>query len=796
MTIAVSLAIAAVTLVAPGSDAPTETMTITQLTRNADPYSFVSPIGISSDGRKIAWIGGPSGNSTPRYIWAGNADGTGVRQIASLACTYNSSEFCEGGAISGDGTRLAFSSCEDPLGANPYHCCQIFTYELDSGQLAQATPGCSTEATHPDLDADGSLLVYQGFDGWGSNIYAIFQGSGAPVPLDHPVYYAMRYYPRVDSSGSIAVFGGSVGVWKTGEAFEAATNGSGARQLTSGGGSTVPILDISGNGRWILFYSGSNYTGQNPPRPPGQESYQLFVLPEGGGAIRQLTDAATVYFAQISGQSMDATGQTAAFVEQYRDYTCSMQFIDTQTGSRKEILPRSTSWCYDGPPYVSADAKVLLFASHRDLTGQNPAGLSQLFILRIAAPPPIAEAGPDQMIECTGAQQATVTLDGSASADADSIPGNNDDIVRFDWSEGGAPLASGMIVSVPFDLGTHDITLTVTDRTGATASDDTDVTVVDTTPPSITCPASVTAECQAAGQAYVGLAAATASDLCHGTAAITNDRTTAGADASGSYPLGTTVVTFTATDGSGNHASCRTSVTVRDTIPPVATVVASPNVLWPPNHKMTTVNTTVVATDTCDPSPRVELSSVVSSEPDDAPGDGDGSTTDDIGGAAIGTPDFEVLLRAERDGNGPGRTYTVTYQASDHSGNAAVAMTEVVVPHDMGQGVEPLNLLLESARSTTLIWSPVDGAREYDVIRGDSANLRIDGSDIDLGQVTCVAQGITGTTTAGYEDTAVPEPGQVFFYVVQYNDGTQDSSYGSESAGKARVVSPGDGDCH
>ena len=285
--------------------------------------------------------------------------------------------------------------------------------------------------------------------------------------------------------------------------------------------------------------------------------------------------------------------------------------------------------------------------------------------------PPAANAGPDQTLECAGDQHAMAVLDGSLSSDADSSPGTNDDIVSFVWSENGAELASGEQVSVPFPLGVHDLVLEVTDSCGATSTDSTTITVVDTTPPDISCPPSVTVECQTANRSYVSLPPATAADVCFGTATITNDRTSNGPTPRIGIPWASTVVTFTATDGSGNSATCQTTVTVRDTIPPVVTAVASPNVLWPPNHKMSTVNTTVVATDACDPAPSIVLASVTSSEPDDAPGSGDGQTTDDIQDASIGTPDFQVLLRAERDGNGPGRTYTITYQALDHSGNAS-----------------------------------------------------------------------------------------------------------------------------
>ncbi|MBZ5637382.1 MAG: choice-of-anchor D domain-containing protein [Acidobacteriia bacterium] len=263
-----------------------------------------------------------------------------------------------------------------------------------------------------------------------------------------------------------------------------------------------------------------------------------------------------------------------------------------------------------------------------------------------------------------------------------------------------------------------------------------------------------------------------------------------------SFPLGSTVVTLVVNDGFENSDPATVTITVVDTEPPVISAISSPSVLWPPNHRMVTVNNAVIATDVCDPNPSIILTAATSNEPDDAQGGGDGTTTNDIQGAAIGTPDFQILLRAERDGQGSGRAYTMTYRASDVSGNASSTSTQVSVPHDMrDMAVEPLSLLLQDRNNTKVIWGPVEGAQSYDVVRGDLANLRVSGSNIDLGQVVCIDHATTATTTAGFEDTAVPAPGHVFFYAVQYFDGIQSSSYGSESTAKARVVLPGNGDC-
>jgi len=87
------------------------------------------------------------------------------------------------------------------------------------------------------------------------------------------------------------------------------------------------------------------------------------------------------------------------------------------------------------------------------------------------------------------------------------------------------------------------------------------VTVNDTQPPAITCPASITT--------------ATPQNVCGGTCAVTNFTTTASDNCPGvtvactppsgsCFARGTTTVTCTATDASSNTATCSFSVTVFD----------------------------------------------------------------------------------------------------------------------------------------------------------------------------------------------------------------------------------------
>jgi len=109
-------------------------------------------------------------------------------------------------------------------------------------------------------------------------------------------------------------------------------------------------------------------------------------------------------------------------------------------------------------------------------------------------------------------------------------------------------------------------------------------------------------------------------------------------------------VTFTATDASGNVATCVSNVTVQDTTPPQLALALVPTMLWPPNHRMVPVQAAWQVSDVCDPGPGVVLTSAASSEPDDTLGNGDGNTLGDIQEASVGTPDATVLLRAERSG--------------------------------------------------------------------------------------------------------------------------------------------------
>lgn len=111
-----------------------------------------------------------------------------------------------------------------------------------------------------------------------------------------------------------------------------------------------------------------------------------------------------------------------------------------------------------------------------------------------------------------------------------------------------------------------------------------------------------------------------------------------------------------------------------DGIAPTLSVTLTPTTLWPPNDKLVPVTATITVTDDYDPEPEIKLESITATETLDA---------GDIQDAQLGTDDRDFSLAAKRAGNNlAGRIYTVTYSATDASGNKANATATVTVPHD------------------------------------------------------------------------------------------------------------------
>jgi len=165
----------------------------------------------------------------------------------------------------------------------------------------------------------------------------------------------------------------------------------------------------------------------------------------------------------------------------------------------------------------------------------NTGSATQLVTVRDTTPPALSPP-PDLVVEATG-PLTPVDLGTAMAVD----------------------LVSGAVTAVPsptgpFPLGTTLVTWVAVDGAGNSVSAHQRVTVRDTTPPAIQPPPDVVAVATGA-LTPVALGTATAVDLVDGPVPVTPSTT-------GPFPPGTTVVTWTATDGHGNSGSALQRVTV------------------------------------------------------------------------------------------------------------------------------------------------------------------------------------------------------------------------------------------
>ncbi|MBL0314378.1 MAG: HYR domain-containing protein [Flavobacteriales bacterium] len=128
--------------------------------------------------------------------------------------------------------------------------------------------------------------------------------------------------------------------------------------------------------------------------------------------------------------------------------------------------------------------------------------------------------------------------------------------------------------STTYSLGTTTVIWTVTDGSGNTATCNQTVTVTDNINPTITCPANITISAEVGVcTASVTVPVPTTADNCT-VASVVNDFNNS-SNASDVYPVGTTTILWTVTDGSGNTANCSMTVTVTDNQNPTITCPAN-----------------------------------------------------------------------------------------------------------------------------------------------------------------------------------------------------------------------------
>jgi len=173
---------------------------------------------------------------------------------------------------------------------------------------------------------------------------------------------------------------------------------------------------------------------------------------------------------------------------------------------------------------------------------------------------PTADAGDDQEVSTGPDGTVEVVLDCSGSEDPDG------DELAYTWFMDGNEIATGVNPTIVLPCGTYIIELIVNDGELDSEPDYVEITVMDGTPPEISCPSNVTLECPAdTNPSNTG--SATATDECDDVPTVTYNDTI-----SGTCPQVIERI-WTATDASGNSSTCVQTITVKDTTPPIFTTI-------------------------------------------------------------------------------------------------------------------------------------------------------------------------------------------------------------------------------
>lgn len=167
------------------------------------------------------------------------------------------------------------------------------------------------------------------------------------------------------------------------------------------------------------------------------------------------------------------------------------------------------------------------------------------------------------MITCPNAQTAAPVIGSSTVAVSYPPPTATDNVAL-------TTVSCSPSTGSAFPLGNNAVTCTATDTSGNTASCSFLVTILDKTPPVITCPGNYSAFTSSnAPTGVINWGKATATDtFSSATVSCPLFGTT-------TFAVGTTIVTCTSTDAAGNTASCSFGITVVDNQPPDITCPAS-----------------------------------------------------------------------------------------------------------------------------------------------------------------------------------------------------------------------------
>ena len=469
------------------------------------------------------------------------------------------------------------------------------------------------------------------------------------------------------------------------------SDGDGFENVTVGTPTTSPTTGVTVVGR------------RSDDTPATYDEDGNVVTPE---VIVPLTDPYPVGATGITWTVTDSFGRTSTCTQRIVvvannsrapvTITCPANVTANSPSSCQSTIPAAT---IGTPTTVPSDSNVVVTAQRNDgldLTDPFPSGITT-----------ITWTATDNTNGSTASCTQTVTLNTSGAPD--NVPPNLhvpqdittttascsvvlDDELGVATAEDNCTASVNVVrTGVPanfiFPTGVTIITYTATDAAGNVATGTQTITVLESPaiPPTITAPSAVNVA-TGAGATSCGtfvsdatLGTATANDNCPGVSV-----TRSGIPAGNIFPVGTTTVTYTATDRSGNQATDTQLVTVVDNTPPIVTPPAAVTLFT--GAGATSCGVTVA---------NLDATLGTGSATDNCPGVGAVSRS--------GVPAGNVFPLGQT---------TLTYSATDAHGNTGTATQVVTVVDNTPPQIScPASITLEPTCPTGAIatWTPPVG---------------------------------------------------------------------------------------
>ncbi len=344
-------------------------------------------------------------------------------EAAPVQITSNTTGNTFGASVSADGQRIAFYSAANITGGNADNSFEIITYDRSTGAFAQisnhAGGGLTGGSQTPAISADGQRVVYQRFEtigGFGSFQSVLFDSSTGTSRNLTPLSTAFETSAFSGDGKTIAIAtaniglrlydvpSGTLGPVIAGNTLDNALSFNG-RVLASEGFGRLDVLDrdtgvwrniapagsgfnmrpdLSDDGRWLAFTSTFDPLGLNSDR-----SGEVFLYDLQDNRMRQLTQSAG-HAASNAQVSISGDGSRLAFVSSANllgtnaDGNQELFVFDLLDDTLTQITQTVGSGSYSVDPSFNADGTTLAFISAANLTGSNPAGLPQLFVMDLS----------------------------------------------------------------------------------------------------------------------------------------------------------------------------------------------------------------------------------------------------------------------------------------------------------------------------------------------------------------------------------------------------------------------------